>query len=221
MAPIRVTIEATAKRAFATAVDWPGWSRSGKTEVDALAALAAAADRYAGIAAAAGLPFPAPADRRYEVVERVPGGAGTDFGAPGEVSDAERRPVSLEDAARAVALLEAAWVAFDAIAAAAPEGLRKGPRGGGRDRSKIVAHVMESDQLYAREVGVRVKAFPVDDRAAHAALRAAIAAALRAPSDGTPLAGRRWPHRHAVGYIAWHSLDHAWEIEDRSPEAAG
>lgn len=216
MAPIRVSIEATAKRAFATAVDWPGWSRGGKTEADALAALAAAADRYAVVAGAAGEPFPAAEARQYEVVERAPGGPGTDFGTPGQITELERRPVDGAEAARAERLLQAAWAAFDAIAATAPEELRKGPRGGGRDRSKIVAHVMESDLYYAREVGVRAKAFPFDDRTAHAALRAAIADALREPSDGSPLAGRKWPHRHAVTYITWHSLDHAWEIEDRS-----
>ena len=37
---IRVTVEATPKKAFASAVDWPGWSRSGKTEELALTALA-------------------------------------------------------------------------------------------------------------------------------------------------------------------------------------
>ena len=38
---IEISIEAAPKKAFATAVDWPGWSRSGKTEDAALDALAA------------------------------------------------------------------------------------------------------------------------------------------------------------------------------------
>jgi hypothetical protein len=39
---------------------------------------------------------------------------------------------------------------------------------------------------------------------------------LRTPSDGSPLARRRWTTRYAAHRIAWHALDHAWEIEDRT-----
>jgi hypothetical protein len=39
---------------------------------------------------------------------------------------------------------------------------------------------------------------------------------LRAASDGSPIAGRRWPPRYAARRIAWHALDHTWEIEDRT-----
>jgi hypothetical protein len=110
----------------------------------------------------------------------------------------------------------AAWATFDEVTAAAPEALRKGPRGGGRDRSKIVAHVVEADAAYAREIGIRLRpAVPRDD-AGIAAMRAAMLDVLRAPSDGSPLAGRHWPQRYAARRIAWHALDHAWEIEDRS-----
>ena len=28
----------------------------------------------------------------------------------------------------------------------------------------------------------------------------------------------RWPLRYAVRRLAWHVLDHAWEIEDKQPE---
>jgi hypothetical protein len=41
---VDVAIEATDKKSFATAVDWPGWSRSGKTEELAIEALLAYAD---------------------------------------------------------------------------------------------------------------------------------------------------------------------------------
>ena len=39
------------------------------------------------------------------------------------------------------------------------------------------------------------------------------------PSDGSPLADRRWTARYAAGRIAWHALDHAWEMEDRTDPA--
>ena len=42
---------------------------------------------------------------------------------------------------------------------------------------------------------------------------------LRQPSDGSPLAGRKWPPRYAVRRVAWHALDHAWEMEDRTEPA--
>jgi len=32
----------------------------------------------------------------------------------------------------------------------------------------------------------------------------------------SPLADKRWPTRYAAHRVAWHALDHAWEIEDRS-----
>ena len=117
---------------------------------------------------------------------------------------------------------EVAWDRFDRVAAAAPEALRKGPRGGGRDTSKIVDHVMDADRAYANQIGIKVAGFASDDRAAVAAMRDAMLAVLHAARSGEPLAGRRWPARYAAHRIAWHALDHAWEIEDRSapePEA--
>lgn len=36
-----------------------------------------------------------------------------------------------------------------------------------------------------------------------------------APPSG-PRGGKRWPWRYFVRRVAWHALDHAWEIEDRS-----
>ena len=45
---------------------------------------------------------------------------------------------------------------------------------------------------------------------------AAITAVLGLASDGAaPLPGG-WPVRYAARRIAWHVLDHAWEIEDKS-----
>jgi uncharacterized damage-inducible protein DinB len=113
----------------------------------------------------------------------------------------------------------AAWAFFDRVAAAAPEELRKGPRGGGRNTSKVVAHTVDADHAYAREMGIKVPEFGPDDRAAVTAMRAAVLAVIREARDGSPIAGRRWPARYAAHRIAWHALDHAWEIEDRSEPA--
>ena len=50
----RVYIETGNKRAFACSLEWPGLSRSGKTEEAALAALGSYVQRYAPVAARAG-----------------------------------------------------------------------------------------------------------------------------------------------------------------------
>jgi hypothetical protein len=65
-------------------------------------------------------------------------------------------------------------------------------------------------------MGIKLKEPDPTDRPAVESERAAILDLLRRPSDGSPLAGRRWPPRYAARRIAWHALDHAWEIQDRS-----
>ena len=211
---LAVALEAAPKKTFATALDWPGWSRSAKTDELALEALLAYAPRYAPIAEAAGLAF-APSFEA-EVVERADGGSGTEFGVPSRTHAPDTRPVDADEAERLVAIVKASWAYLDSVASTAPAELRKGPRGGGRDRDKIVAHVNESDGYYARELGLTVRQPFASDRAAVEALRANMLAVLRLPSDGGPLDGRKWTQRYAARRIAWHALDHAWEIEDRS-----
>jgi len=209
---IKIAEEISDRKVFVWALDWPGWCRSGRNLDAAHEALLAAAQRYAPVAAAAGLDLPLVA--RLEAVTQVAGGSGTDFGVPSTIIDDDRRPVNATEAARLTALVASSWAVFDAVASAAPEILRKGPRGGGRDTSKIVAHVDEADGAYAREIGIGQK--PPTDRASVEAMRAAVLDVLARPSDGSPLADRKWPQRYAARRIAWHALDHAWEIEDKA-----
>ena len=124
-----------------------------------------------------------------------------------------------KEAKRQARLVEAAWTVFARVAAGAPAELRKGPRGGGRDRDKMVGHVAESDAYYAREIGITGKRPDPTDRPAIEAMRAAMLEILRRPSDGSPLAERTWTARYGARRIAWHALDHAWEMEDRSEPA--
>jgi hypothetical protein len=214
--PVGVSIEATPKKSFATAVDWPGWSRSAKAEALAIETLASYAERYAPVARLAGEALDDPDRLELDVVERTEGGASTEFGVPGNVTKHDRRPVSAKEADRLARLVDAAWQTFDKVAKGAPSDLRKGPRGGGRNTSKIVDHVLGSDHAYAREMGLRLPPPDPADRATVEALRAAMMDVLRQKSDGSPLAGRKWTTRYAAHRIAWHALDHAWEIEDRS-----
>jgi hypothetical protein len=209
-----VILEVGAKRVFASAVDWPGWCRSARDEDGALEALTAYVPRYAVVARRAAVPF-RPA-RTYDVVERVKGNATTDFGAPGVVSETDGVALTASTARRQVALLRAAWDELDRLAVEAPPTLRKGPRGGGRDRDAVVAHVIEAERSYARTVGVRHKPFEPTDRAALASLRDELADVLGASRAGEPPGGKGWPPRYALRRIAWHVLDHVWEIEDKS-----
>ena len=211
---LAVVVEASPRKAFASAVEWPGWSRAGKTDDLAIEALLAYAPRYATVAKEAGFDFPDAFD--IDVVDRLDGGSGTEFGVPSRIHEVDEAPVSAAEADRLAALVDAAWTIFDRVAAGAPAELRKGPRGGGRDRDKMVGHVMGADGAYAREIGLKSKELEFEDRDAYVALRAQMLDVLRQPSDGSPLAGRTWTARYAARRIAWHALDHAWEIQDRS-----
>ncbi|HEY0408991.1 MAG TPA: hypothetical protein VGE42_01860 [Candidatus Dormibacteraeota bacterium] len=213
---IAVAVEVGPRRTFASAVDWPGWCRVARGGPDAaLEALAAYAPRYARVTERAGIALPASAAGALSVVETVPGTAITDFGAPNVVTASDRLPLDAGGAARLVALLGAGWAELDAVAAGAPAQLRKGPRGGGRDRDAVVEHVVEAERSYARKAGVRLTA--TEWREGHVALlRARLGEALCRTSDGTPPVERGWPPRYLLRRGAWHVLDHAWEIEDRS-----
>lgn len=214
----RVYLEAGSKRVFACALDWPGWSRSGRTEEQALEALAAYAPRYAPVAELAGLALPAGAAERFAVTERVEGTSGyTDFGVPGKILAGDDLPVDAAEAGRLTALLRGAWAAFDRIVERTPAELRKGPRGGGRDRDKMVDHVLGAEAGYARHIGIKHPQPAVGDVAAIAAARDAVAEVLGRPSSGGPLRPKGWPARYAYRRYAWHVLDHAWEMEDRTP----
>ena len=113
-----------------------------------------------------------------------------------------------------LALVGAAWAVFDDVVAAAPAELRKGPRGGGRDRGKIVAHVVNAEAAYIRQLGL--KASTAGQEVPAPTWRDDVLATLRKARDGGPLKERGWPPRYAARRIAWHVLDHAWEIEDKS-----
>ncbi|WP_424533936.1 hypothetical protein ACOZ38_26890 [Sphaerisporangium viridialbum] len=207
-----IYLEIGPKRVFACAYDWPGWCRVAKGEEGAMEALSEYVPRYRVIAERAGLPFEPDA---FTVVERAPGDSTTDFGAPSAIPAVDAQAVDAAVAERDTALVRAAWEVFDEVAAVSPEELRKGPRGGGRDRDKMVAHVVEAERAYARKIGVRHRRFPLGDHGARAEMRDDIAAVLSKPSDGSPLVPGGWPARYAARRIAWHVIDHIWEMEDR------
>jgi hypothetical protein len=213
--PIPVYLEAGAKKVFACSIDFPGWCRAGKDEEAALEALADYAPRYAEVAKLARAAFPAGAVE-LEVVERVKGKGATDFGIPHEVTKADAEPLTARQAARQVELMRAAWAVLDRVAKASPAELRKGPRGGGRDRDKMLDHVLGAEAAYARKVGIKHPQPELGDTKAVKALRDELAEALGGASDGSPPVPKGWPPRYAIRRITWHVLDHAWEMQDRA-----
>jgi len=188
------------KKTFASALDWPGWSRSGKDADGALEALLASATRYG------------------RVVGQV-----TDFGVPSQPARSDDDALGEAELERLVAILRACWSAFDRAAGeAAGVELRKGPRGGGRDLAKVTEHVVGAEESYLRQLGARPFARG-DESAADGwpAHREAIVQTLRLrargdePENATKVK-TRWSPRYFVRRAAWHVLDHAWEVDDRA-----
>nr|HET6905076.1 hypothetical protein [Ktedonobacteraceae bacterium] len=205
-------VELGGKKAIAWSLEWPGWCRVRRSEEEAVQALIETEARYRVIAQRAGLVF-VPGD--IVVVERVPGDANTAWGVPSVLASTETRPIDAVTVQRSVALLRASWDLLEEVVAASPTQLRKGPRGGGRDRDEIWGHVIEAERAYARKIGVRHQPFEMNDKSALRAMREEIAAVLSQPSSGEPLVAGGWNASYAIRRMAWHVVDHLWEIEDR------
>jgi hypothetical protein len=221
--PVDAYVEVGAKRVFAGALDWPGWCRSARSEEDALEALIAYGPRYTGVLKGSRVRFTPPAKAStLDIVERLKGDATTEFGAPSIAPTADARPVDHRWLARQEKILRACWNAFDRAAENVAGPLAKGPRGGGREVDAIVAHVVGAEASYARLIGALAKEFEdADAGTAREDERAIVLEGLeRAVTDGIPAegprGGKRWSAPYFVRRAAWHVLDHAWEIEDRS-----
>lgn len=197
----RVYFEEGKSSVFAAAIDWPGWCRRAKTTDLALEALLEYQDRYAAVLS---VPFK---PGKLEVVGSVRGNATTDFGAPAVDSPWDAESITKRDLTRQVTVLKDCWKYFDAAVRASSAELTKGPRGGGHDRDGVVAHVREAERHYCSKLGTRVP-----PRTPWVDQRITVAEALL---DGSPEG--TWPSRYSLRRIAWHVLDHAWEIEDKQP----
>lgn len=223
MGQIAVYVEEGSRRTFVCAVDWPGWARSARTTGDALEAFLSYGSRYVDTVAPKGLKLPRTTDG-FEVIERLPGDATTDFGAPARECSRDAQALEGKELTRQLKILDAAWDALDATARA-KEGveLRKGPRGGGRDLDKIVNHVFEAEVSYLANLGGRFKAHPDEPPSVqNNRLRTEMVELIRARAEGfEPVMGPRrrkpfWSLRYGTRRTAWHVLDHVWEIEDRA-----
>ena len=223
MNAIKVFAEVGKKKTFVGAVDWPGWCRSGRDEKSAIQTLIDCGPRYAQVLHHGKIEFQVPnAVSDFVIIERQAGNATTDFGAPAIILDADRAPMDRVEFERLLATLQACWQAFDsAVNRAAGRKLRKGPRGGGRDLEMILEHVLGADQAYLPRLAWKHKI--EDGKNSSEVLsqtRQAILDTLEVAAKGDlpeqgPRGGSIWPARYFIRRVAWHVIDHTWEIEDR------
>ena len=221
--PVRTVIErgTHGKRAVAFALDWPGWSRGAKSPELALETLETYRERYRSIAVLAGMADEFDQSGPLEVVEDRVGTGSTDFwGISFTPCSLEQEPMAADELERKLRLLRGAWAFFDAVGARVSAELRKGPRGGGRDRDRIIRHTIrtESEDM-ARKVGLRIpEGGALGD--ALPGYRDDYVAAMRAYQRGD-ITGRMftWTLPFLVRHSAFHTLDHAWEMEDKDLSA--
>ena len=220
---VKVYLEVGKNRTFAAAIDWAGWCRSGRDFDSALQSLVDYAPRYARVLKTTQLAFHVPSDvSELVVVERLTGNMTTNFGAPNLALSSDNRPVDPTELGRFETILKACWRAFDkSVTAATGHSLRTGPRGGGRDVAQVVEHVRDVDAAYLSRLGGKWKprheATPRETLAdERKIILATLASSVRGeiPAHG-PRGGAHWMPRYFVRRLAWHDLDHAWEIQDR------
>jgi hypothetical protein len=138
------------------------------------------------------------------------------YGVSGRPAEPELEQMSEAACERKIALLRASWTYFDDVASQVSATLRRGPRGGGRERDEIVRHANGAEiHEFATKVGVRT---PLDARLDPGALRAhreAFCAGIREFNARGPSAGKWWTVQFLIRRCTWHMLDHGWEMEDR------
>jgi hypothetical protein len=218
---LRVTLEIgpRGKKVVAVAADWPGLVRGAKTEEAAVERLRSYVPRYAPIAQLAGMDaaFAATtaADVDVDVVERYPGNGSTDFwGISFAFSSGDRQAISSDELERELTLLRACWAFFDDVRARVSAELQRGPRGGGRDRDRIVRHTLVSELDMAKKLNLRPSPDELLTDDGLRAYRDAYCDAVRAlHAQDKP--ARSWPLRYLLRHTAFHTLDHAWEMEDK------
>jgi hypothetical protein len=214
---LRVTLEIgpKGKRVVAVAPDWPGLARGAATEEAAIARLRSYLPRYAPVTRVAGMEAAFASLAGIDVIERYPGTGSTDFwGISFAFSSIDQQATSSAELERELLLMQACWACFDAVRSRVSAELQRGPRGGGRDRDGIVRHTCAAELDWAKKLGLRMPLEAMLTDAGLSAHRDAYCNAIRALHDQSKLA-RTWPLRYLIRHTAFHTLDHAWEMEDR------
>ncbi|HTT59259.1 MAG TPA: hypothetical protein VMF33_04365, partial [Acidimicrobiales bacterium] len=157
------------------------------------------------------------------VVEEKVGTGSTDFwGISFSPCQLEREPMDEVELTRKIKLLRSCWSYFDAVAARVSPTMAKGPRGGGRERDQIIAHTIRVEsEDFAKKVGLRVAPGTEMTENELADYRDAYVAAMIAYNRGAITPMRSWNLAFLIRHSAFHTMDHAWEMEDKdlSPRA--
>jgi hypothetical protein len=217
--PVRTVVERgpKGKRSVAFSLDWAGWERGAKTAELAIETLESYRERYRPIADLAGMTGEFDAAGPLEVVEDRVGTGSVDFwGISFSPSSTEHGPMGDAELERAITLLRASWAFFDGVAARVSPEMRKGPRGGGRDRNRIIRHTIRNEsEEFAKQVGLRIPeeaALTPDGLLQH---RTTYVEAMRMYNAGEGKRMRSWTLPYLIRHSAFHTLDHAWEMEDK------
>jgi hypothetical protein len=207
------------KRSVAFSLDWPGWSRGAKSPDVAVETLESYRGRYRPIADIAGMTQEFDDAGPLHVVEDRVGTGSVDFWGISFSPSTEEREEPMDPAAldRGITILQASWAFFDGVVARVSPEMRKGPRGGGRDRHRIVRHTIRTEsEDFAKQVGLRIPeegALTPDGLRQH---RETYVAAMRAYNAGeVEKRMRSWTLPFLIRHSAFHTLDHAWEMEDK------
>lgn len=218
--PLRVMLEIgpKGKKVAAIAPDWPGLERGAKTEEAAVERLRSYLPRYASVARLAGMDEAFAALTTVEIVERYPGVGSTDFwGISFAFSSIDKQDLSTGEVERELSLMQACWAFFDDVRKRVSAEMQKGPRGGGRDRDHIVRHTLAAEQDWAAKLGLHIlDGVALTDEVLRAH-RDAYCHAIRDYHAEGKLVGKmaKWPVRYLIRHTAYHTLDHAWEMEDK------
>ena len=101
----------------------------------------------------------------------------------------------------------AAWVSAE---------IRKGPRGGGRDRDQIIRHTIRTEsEDFAKRLGLRVAEGGALTPKGLRDYRETYVASMRAYNAGEGKRMRSWNLPFQIRHSAFHVMDHAWEMEDK------
>lgn len=214
---IRVMLEIgpKGKKVVAVAPDWPGLARGAATGEAALERLLAYVPRYTPVTNLAGMEAALVNTTVADVVEQYPGTGSTDFwGISFAFSSIDQQTMADEALERELALMRACWAFFDDVRARVSPELRRGPRGGGRDRDHIVRHTFAAERDWAKGLGVLTPEETMLTDEGLTAHRDAYCNAIRALHAQRKMA-RTWPLRYLIRHTAFHTLDHAWEMEDK------
>jgi hypothetical protein len=205
------------KKFVAFAVDWPGWSRGAKAPDTATELLEAYRERYRPIAVSAGMQSEFDAAGPLEVAEDRIGSGSTDFwGISFGPSGLEEEPMAEAELERKIALLRACWAFFDDVAASVSAEMRKGPRGGGRDRDVIIRHTIRTEsEDFAKRLGLRIPERSALEPKALRSYRDAYVETMRSYNAGEGKRMRSWNLPFLIRHSAFHTMDHAWEMQDK------